>query len=95
MNIFPGHSCLTIEGTGDMLQYVGAVLEMAGQIGLQCKFPFSIKYSFFSFGPFDACADPADLGIDLAGQLVCATSVDDSGNGISYGVCDPNCPSGK
>ena len=86
---------MTVEGTGELLQTVTYILPMAGQVGVPCKFPFSVSYPFFSFGPFDACADPADLGIDLSGQLVCATSVDDSGNGISYGVCDPNCPSGK
>ena len=101
--IFPGYSCLTIEGASELQQYVSAVFDMAGQVGLPCKFPFSVKYSLFgwSFGPFDACTDlvgeilknPETL---ISGkQLLCATSVDGNGNGIKFGVCDPNCLSGK
>ena len=91
---------MTIEGASELPQSASALFDVAGQVGLPCKFPFSVKYSLFgwSFGPFDACTDLVGevLGIDLpVQQLLCATSVDSNGNGIKYGVCDPNCLSGK
>ena len=55
-----------------------------GQIGAQCKFPFTFKYLGMTFGPYDACAD-------YFGTLYCATEVDNNGNALKYGVCDPNC----
>ena len=86
---------MTVEGT-DAMQASGSTLNTAWQVGVPCKFPFSVSIGFFSFGPYDACADPGDLlGMDLSGYLFCATSVDGSGNALSYGWCDPNCLSGK
>ena len=83
---------MTIEGASELPQSASALFDVAGQVGLPCKFPFSVKYSFFSFGPFDACTNLGDLS---GGQLLCATLVDGSGIGIKFGFCDPNCLSGK
>ena len=73
---FSENSCLTIEGV--------PLLGRVGQVGVQCKFPFSFAYLGMTFGPYDACAD-------YFGTLYCATEVDNNGNALNYGVCDPNC----
>ena len=73
---FSENSCLTIDGV--------PLLGRVGQVGVQCKFPFSFAYLGMTFGPYDACAD-------YFGTLYCATEVDNNGNALNYGVCDPNC----
>ena len=79
--LFSENSCLTIEGA--------PLLGRVGQVGVQCKFPFSFAYLGMTFGPYDACAD-------YFGTLYCATEVDSNGNALNFGVCDPNCAlSGK
>ena len=60
------------------------LLGRVGQVGVRCKFPFTFAFRGMTFGPYDACAD-------LLGTLYCATEVDDNGNALNFGVCDPNC----
>ena len=60
------------------------LLGRVGQVGVQCKFPFTFAYLGMIFGPYDECAD-------YFGTLYCATEVDNNGNALNYGVCDPNC----
>ena len=73
---FSENSCLTIDGA--------PLLGRVGQVGVQCKFPFSFAYLGMTFGPYDACAN-------YFGTLYCATDVDNNGNALNFGVCDPNC----
>ena len=73
---FSENSCLTIDGV--------PLLGRVGQVGVQCKFPFAFTYLGRTFGPYDTCAD-------YFGTLYCATEVDNNGNALKYGVCDPNC----
>ena len=73
---FSENSCLTIDGV--------PLLGRVGQVGVKCKFPFTFAYLGMTFGPYDACAD-------YFGTLYCATEVDNNGNALKYGVCDPNC----
>ena len=73
---FSENSCLTINGA--------PLLGRVGQVGVRCKFPFTFAFRGMTFGPYDACAD-------LLGTLYCATEVDNNGNALNFGVCDPNC----
>ena len=74
--LFTENSCLTIDGP--------PLLGRVGQVGVRCKFPFTFAYLGMTFGPYDACAD-------YFGTLYCATEVDNNGNVLNYGVCDPDC----
>ena len=79
--LFTENSCFTIDGP--------PLLGRVGQVGVRCKFPFTFAYLGMTFGPYDACAD-------YFGTLYCATEVDNNGNVLNYGVCDPDCAlSGK
>ena len=67
------------------------------QVGVPCKFPFSISALGVNYGPFHECTDIGDLGTGFSqysGTLLCATEIDNDGNAIQPGICDPACASG-
>ena len=69
------------------------------QVGIPCKYPFSVSVSTLgtNYGPFHECTDIGPIHQYLSqysGTFLCATEVDDDGNAIQGGVCDPTCLSG-
>ena len=63
------------------------------QVGVPCKFPFSISALAYTF---HECTDMGDMGTGFTfpGILLCATEVDDDGYAIKSGICDTTCLSG-
>ena len=67
------------------------------QVGVPCKFPFSISFLRVNYGPYHECTD---IGLihqyleQYLGTFLCATEVDNDGNAIKPGICDPACLSG-
>ena len=67
------------------------------QVGVPCKFPLSISVLGVTYGPYHECTD---IGLihqyfeQYSGTFICATEVDDDGNAIQPGICDPACASG-
>ena len=68
------------------------------QVGVPCKFPFSISIYSTNYGTFHECTDIGTVNsmytVLYSGTFLCATEVDDDGNAIQGGVCDPTCLSG-
>ena len=67
------------------------------QVGVPCKFPFSVSILGVNYGPYHECTD---IGLihqyleQYSGTFLCATEVDDDGKAIQPGICDPACMSG-
>ena len=68
------------------------------QVGVPCKFPFSISIYSTNYGTFHECTDVGTVNsmytVLYSGTFLCATEVDDDGNPIQVGSCDPTCLSG-
>ena len=69
------------------------------QVGIPCKYPFSVSVSALGtiYGPFHECTDIGPIHQYLSqysGTFLCATEVDNDGNAIKPGICDPACLSG-
>ena len=68
------------------------------QVGVPCKFPFSISIYSTNYGTFHECTDIGTVNsmytVLYSGTFLCATEVDDDGNPIQVGSCDPTCLSG-
>ena len=68
------------------------------QVGVPCKFPFSISIYSTNYGTFHECTDIGTVNsmytVLYSGTFLCATKVDDDGNPIQVGSCDPTCLSG-